>query len=46
MDIKEMSNEELLRRYASLLKQIENSYKIEKEYKEEMKQRFNEGKLN
>lgn len=41
-----MSNEDLLRNYACLLKQIDNDYKVKKEFEEEMKSRFNEGKLN
>lgn len=46
MTIKEMNNNELLRHYAFHLKQIDNDYKIKKEFEDEMKNRFNEGKLN
>mgnify|MGYP004706181425 CR=1 FL=1 len=45
MDIHEMNNEELLRNYAFHLKQIDNDYKLKKEFEEEMKSRFNERKL-
>lgn len=45
MEIPEMNNQELLRHYASLLKQIDNNYKVKKEFEDEIKSRFNEGKL-
>lgn len=45
MNIHDMNNEELLRNYACLLKQIDNDYKVKKEFEEEMKSRFNERKL-
>lgn len=43
MEIKEMNNDELLRHYGCHLKQIDNDYKIKKEFEEEIKARFNEG---
>ena len=46
MEISEMTNEDLLRNYACLLKQIDTNYKIKKEFEEEMKARFNVGELN
>ena len=46
MEIHEISNEELLRYYACHLKQIDNDYKLKKDYEEEMKARFNENRLN
>ena len=46
MSIHEMTNEQLLRNYACLLKQIDNNYKSKKEFEEEMKARFDGGKLN
>lgn len=46
MQISEMKNEELLRNYACHLKQIDNGYKIKKDFEEEIKRRFNEGELN
>ncbi len=45
MEIKEMNNEELLRHYACHLKQIDNDYKVKKEFEEEIKSRFNERKI-
>lgn len=45
MEIKEMSNIELLRNYASLLKEIDTKYQVKKDFEVEMKFRFNEGKL-
>ena len=45
MEIPNMNNEELLRNYAFHLKQIDNDYKIKKEFEEEMKSRFNERKI-
>lgn len=46
MEIHDMSNEQLLRNYAFHLKQIDNDYRIKKEFEEEIKARFNERKLN
>lgn len=46
MEIHDMSNEQLLRNYACHLKQIDNDYRIKKEFEEEIKARFNERKLN
>ena len=46
MEIHEMNNEELLRWYACHLKQIDNDYKVKKDFEEEIKSRFQEGKLN
>ena len=40
------NNEELLRNYACLLKQIDTNYKTKKDFEEEIKSRFNEGKFN
>lgn len=45
MEIKDMNNDELLKNYACHLKQLDNDYKIKKEFEEEMKQRFNERRL-
>lgn len=45
MEIHDMNNEELLRNYACHLKEMDNHYKIKKEYEEEIKARFNERKL-
>jgi len=45
MEIKQMNNEELMRNYAVHLKQIDNDYKIKKEFEEEIKLRFNERKI-
>lgn len=38
-----MTNDELLRYYGCHLKQIDNDYKIKKEFEEEIKARFNKG---
>jgi hypothetical protein len=46
MEIHELNNEELLRNYACLLKQIDTNYKTKKDFEEEIKSRFNEGKFN
>lgn len=46
MEIHDMSNEELFRYYACHLKQIDNDYKIKKDFEEEIKARFNTGGLN
>lgn len=46
MKISEMNNGEMFRNYACHLKQIDNDYKIKKEFEEEIKDRFNNGKLN
>lgn len=46
MKIHELSNEELLKNYACLLKQIDTNYQTKKEFEEELKSRFNEGKLS
>ena len=43
--INEMNNEQLLRYYACHLKQIDNDYKIKKEFEDEIKRRFNENEL-
>ena len=41
-----MNNEELFRYYACHLKQIDNDYKIKKDFEEEIKRRFDKGELN
>lgn len=40
MEIHDMNNEQLLKNYAVLLKQIDNNYKIKKEFEEEIKSRL------
>lgn len=45
MEIKEMDNTTLFKNYSCLLKQIDNNYKVRKEFEEEMKRRFNEGEM-
>ena len=40
MEIHDMNNEQLLKNYAVLLKQIDNNYKIKKEFEEEIKYRL------
>ena len=40
-----MSNEDLLRNYAGLLKEMDDHYKTKKEFEEELKGRFKERKL-
>lgn len=42
MEISELSNEQLVTRYAGLLKEIDSHYKQKKEFEEEFKRRFNE----
>lgn len=46
MEIHELNNIDLLRKYACLLKQIDTNYKTKKDFEDEIKTRFNEGKLN
>ena len=46
MELKEVSNEVLLRQYGATLKQQETTYKQKKDFEEEIKRRFNEGILN
>ena len=46
MEIIEMNNKELMRHYACHLKQIDNDYKLKKEYEEEIKRRFDKGEFN
>ena len=46
MEIHELNNIDLLRNYACLLKQIDTNYKTKKDFEDEIKTRFNEGKLN
>ena len=41
-----MDNQILLRNYGCLLKEIDNNYKVRKEFEEEIKKRFSDGKLN
>ena len=44
MEIHELNNEELLRNYACLLKQIDTNYKTKKDFEEEIKSRFTKWK--
>lgn len=39
MEISEMNNEQLLKNYAVLLKQIDNNYSIKKQFEDEIKKR-------
>ena len=45
LEIKEMDNQILLRNYGCLLKEIDNNYKVRKEFEEEIKKRFTEGRI-
>ena len=45
MEIKELSQEEFVRRYAELLIEIDNNYKVKKEFEEDLKRRLREGRL-
>ena len=42
MEIKELTDEQLIKQYGGLLKEIDNRYKQKKEFEEELKRRFNE----
>lgn len=45
MEIKEMSNEELMRQYAGLLIEIDSKYQTKKEFEKEYKDRLREGRI-
>lgn len=45
MEIHEMNNQDLLRNYAGLLKEMDDHYRTKKEFEEELKERFKERKL-
>lgn len=45
MEVKELSQDEFNRRYVELLIEIDNNYKIKKEFEEEFKRRLREGRL-
>ena len=45
MEIKDMSNEELFRRYSALRIEIDNKYSEKKQLEKEMQDRFRDGKL-
>jgi len=45
MEVKELSQDEFNRRYAELLIEIDNNYKIKKLFEEEFKRRLREGRL-
>lgn len=45
MEVKELSQEEFNRRYAELLIEIDNKYKVKKEFEEDLKRRLREGRL-
>lgn len=46
MQIEEMDNEELIRRYAELLIEIDTKHLTKKEFEKEFKKRFREGNLS
>lgn len=45
MEIKEMSNNELFRRYAELRIEIDTNYSIKKQMEKEMEDRLRDGRL-
>lgn len=45
MEIKDMSNEELMRQYAGLLIEIDNKYTAKKEFEKEYKERLRDGRI-
>ncbi len=42
MEIKDLTNEQLVTNYAGLLKEIDTHYKQKKDFEDEFKRRFNE----
>lgn len=46
MEIKDMSNNELFRRYAELRIEIDNSYSIKKQMEKEIQDRLRDGRLS
>lgn len=45
LEIKEMTNQDLLVNYTDLLDMIDQNYKLRKEFEEEMKTRRKEGRM-
>lgn len=45
MEIKDMSNEELMRQYAGLLIEIDNKHATKKEFEKEYKERLRDGRI-
>lgn len=45
MEIKDMTNEELMRQYAGLLIEIDNKYQTKKEFEKEYKDRLRDGRI-
>lgn len=46
MEIKDMSNNELFRRYSELRIEIDNKYSLKKQMEKEMQERLRDGRLS